>query len=451
MKVQFINHSSLIIDTGYEKILCDPWYLGSAFANGWRLLLDNETDINALEFDKLWISHEHPDHFSIPTLKSLEKKKPVYYQETSDKKVKKYLEMQGHVVTEMPNNHSMNVNNIDITCIVTEGYDSCILVDNGEFKFLNVNDSQLDKEEEIKKIVKHTPIDLISIQFHYANWAGNEGDNDIPEFKRKNAVSRIRKICEVCGTNDVILFASFIYYAHEENFYWNKPFSHIDKTLEELQNSGINAILMIPGQELEINKDESYKSASIQNKDAINFWKDKYNQIKITEFSTQYEISSIKELYLAFLNKIKAKNNVDKFSKSFLKDFRLKIFINDLKLELSLGLFKECFETKETHKMHDADVSLSSEALAMLFQNDFSLGSITISSRIQFNYRNAYKFYFFFLIPYRNNIGTYLENSIIEDLNFNAFRTNGVLKPIFNFNKEAEEQFRVFNESLKTI
>ena len=87
----------------------------------------------------------------------------------------------------------------------------------------------------------------------------------------------------------------------------------------------------------------------------------------------------------------------------------------------------------------------------MLFKSDFTLGSITISSRIQFNYKTAYNFYFFFLIPYRNNIGTYLENSIITDLNFKAFTTNGVLKPIFNFDKQAEDEFDQFNKLLENI
>lgn len=451
MKVKFINHSSLIIDTGYEKILCDPWYMGTAFANGWRLLHDNAIDVNELDFDKLWISHEHPDHFSIPTLKSLKEKKPVYYQETNDKKVKKYLEMQGHKVTEMPNNKTIMHNRTNLTCIVTEGYDSCLLVDDGNFKFLNINDSQLDKEAEIKKITRHTPLDLISIQFHYANWAGNEGDEEIPEFKRKNAVDRIKKICNVCGTTDVILFASFIYYAHEENFYWNKPFSHIDKTLNQLKESGINAILMLPNQELQIDKQKSYKSLTKKNKQATNFWKEKYEQIKVTEFSETQNIESIYELYTNFLNKIKSNNNLEKFNNTFLKDFRLVIYINDLNKELSLGLFEEVFEVRESKSVESSDVSISSEALKMLFQNDFSLGSITISSRIQFNYNNAYKFYFFFLIPYRNNIGTYLTDSIPNDLNFDAFRTNGVLKPIFNFHQKAENNFNKFNKRLCSL
>ena len=73
-----------------------------------------------------------------------------------------------------------------------------------------------------------------------------------------------------------------------------------------------------------------------------------------------------------FLNKIKAKNNIKKYNKTFLKDFKLKIYINDLELKLSLGLFEECFKIEHCDNIDNADVSLSSEALTMLFQNDFS-------------------------------------------------------------------------------
>jgi len=451
MEITFINHSSIIIDTGLERILCDPWYKGTAFANGWRLLLDEVTDINSLDFDKLWISHEHPDHFSIPTLKAMAIKKPVLYQETSDKKVLNYLENQGHKVTELPHNETLPINGCNVTSIVTEGYDSCILIDDGTVKFLNVNDSQLDKEDEITKLVQHTPIDLISIQFHYANWAGNQDDDEIPEFKRQNAVNRIKKICEICGTTDVILFASFIYYAHEENFFWNQPFSHIKKTIEELQSAGINPILMIPNQTIKLSADKEFKKASNKNDVSLSFWKERYALIEIKEFAVPFSLDVIKELYETFLSKLHSKNNLKKYEKTVIKDFRLKIKLTDHDLGLNLGLYPGSWEIQETSPNEHFDAAVSSEALSMLFKSDFSLGSITISSRIQFNYKTAYKFYFFFLIPYRNNIGTYLENSIINDLNFKAFKTNGVLKPIFNFDKQAEDEFDQFNKLLENI
>lgn len=451
MEITFVNHSSLIIDTGIERILCDPWFKGSAFANGWRLLLDEAIDINSLDFDRLWISHEHPDHFSIPTLKSLVNKKPVLYQKTTDQKVKNYLESQGHMVTELPHNQTKQIAGCNITSIVTENYDSCILFDDGKIKFLNVNDSQLDKDTEIVKVIHHTPIDLISIQFHYANWAGNSGDSKIPEFKRQNAVNRIKKICEICKTNDVILFASFIYYAHEENFFWNKPFSHINKTIKELTDAGINPILMIPNQTIKLSKDKEFKNASNKNDQSLKFWEKRYKLREIRELAEPIAINHIKELYDAFLNKLHSKNNLKKYENTFIKDFRLKLKLTDHDLTLNLGLFPESYEILKTTTNENFDAAISSEALSMLFKSDFALGSITISSRIQFNYKSAYKFYFFFLIPYRNNIGSYLESSFNKDLNFKAFKTNGVLKPIFHFDKNAEYEFDEFNKLLENL
>ena len=63
--IEFVNHASVLIT--YEKIgiLSDPWYKGTAFHDGWRLIyeLDNNK-INELlnKTSHIYISHEHPDH-----------------------------------------------------------------------------------------------------------------------------------------------------------------------------------------------------------------------------------------------------------------------------------------------------------------------------------------------------------------------------------------------------
>ena len=96
--IQFINHSSVLIKDKDTRILCDPWYKGLAFQDGWALLHDQSHDINELNFDYIWISHEHPDHFSIATLTDLSKSTRFIYQKTKDNKVKNFLEQKGHEV-----------------------------------------------------------------------------------------------------------------------------------------------------------------------------------------------------------------------------------------------------------------------------------------------------------------------------------------------------------------
>ena len=101
MKIQLINHACYVVDTGSIRILCDPWLSGDIFDRGWRHLQDNNISINDIDYDYIWLSHEHPDHFSPLDLSKIKGPKTFFYQETRDKKVKNWLESKGHTVIEM--------------------------------------------------------------------------------------------------------------------------------------------------------------------------------------------------------------------------------------------------------------------------------------------------------------------------------------------------------------
>lgn len=448
MKIQFINHSSVLIKSKLN-ILCDPWYQGTAFADGWRLLYDNKIDINTLNFDKIWISHEHPDHFSIPTLKKISGFHDFLYQETNDKKVKNYLEAVGHSVTEMPNNHSMDINGLKLTTIVTEGYDSCLLINEDGCKFLNINDSQLDRVDELEKLAPHIPVDFIAIQFHYANWAGNPDDELIPEMKRKSAVERIKKVAEFCGTKNVMLFASYVYYCHEENFYWNKP-GAIRKTYDNLKSFGLNVLIPKPGDEFLIKDKVNYNTLSEKNEQSIEYWENLFSKKYPVEHTSVVNTFQLIGAYKKFHDKLKTRNKLQKYLKTTLCDFHLKINLIDSKKLIKLWLFENRIEL-ENGSDPDSSASMTCDALLRALSFDYGLGSITISSRIIFNYKHAFKFYFFFLLAYRNNIGIYLESSISTDMNFSAFKDNGVLKPIFSIDTKAANDFNEFIAYLEKV
>ena len=66
--VKFMNHASVIISNEECSIISDPWYSDQVFHKGWRLLYENTTQdiLNQLsQINYIWISHEHPDHFSV--------------------------------------------------------------------------------------------------------------------------------------------------------------------------------------------------------------------------------------------------------------------------------------------------------------------------------------------------------------------------------------------------
>ena len=66
--IQFINHASVIIKGDNISVLSDPWYQGDSFHKGWNLLFETSEEKQREAINKIthiWISHEHPDHFSI--------------------------------------------------------------------------------------------------------------------------------------------------------------------------------------------------------------------------------------------------------------------------------------------------------------------------------------------------------------------------------------------------
>ena len=71
--VQFLAHACLSIESNNIKIITDPWLEGPCFMRGWWH--DPRPPENAIEellsADVIYISHNHPDHMHVETLKFL--------------------------------------------------------------------------------------------------------------------------------------------------------------------------------------------------------------------------------------------------------------------------------------------------------------------------------------------------------------------------------------------
>jgi hypothetical protein len=73
MRIDAIAHASLLFRHAGSAILVDPWFKGDVFLGGWRLDPPPLREvIDALpRIDFIYVTHEHPDHLHIPTLKEL--------------------------------------------------------------------------------------------------------------------------------------------------------------------------------------------------------------------------------------------------------------------------------------------------------------------------------------------------------------------------------------------
>jgi len=85
MKITFVGHASLLVETNDITILSDPWWQGPCFGAQWwvhpepcRSLVDQST------IDFIYISHGHADHLHLGTLSRLPKSAVVLVAEDLD-------------------------------------------------------------------------------------------------------------------------------------------------------------------------------------------------------------------------------------------------------------------------------------------------------------------------------------------------------------------------------
>jgi UDP-MurNAc hydroxylase len=97
--VSFLGHAGFDFRHRGVRLIVDPWLVGTAFDRGWELLFP------APEFDPtgithIWFSHEHPDHFSPPTLKlippEVRANVTVIVQRCQDRRVARFMLGQGY-------------------------------------------------------------------------------------------------------------------------------------------------------------------------------------------------------------------------------------------------------------------------------------------------------------------------------------------------------------------
>jgi len=426
-RVRFLNHSCLSVSSGATTILCDPWFTGAAFDNGWRLLAENSHDLGDQAYDYIWLSHEHPDHFSIATLRQIREPARFIYQRTADGKVKDYLS-RTHQVCELADCERRAFGDIDSQLYLSDGYDSAMLFRlPGGRTILNLNDCRAELGGLAERIAAEVEqVDLLAVQFSYANWAGNPGDAAIPAYQHDQVVARLERTIEVFRPKAVLLFASYVYFSHEENFFWNQHF-WLQQVVDRL-GGRVKLIVPKPDDVIELDGIET-ADFSARNAAAISFWTDLHDTRVVADRATGAQsLEALREQFQAFHAAMWRDNDLAHAGATSRGPLELTVRIGDLdqtvKLELFSGAMSEAADG-------EPDVDLSSETLAMLFKSRFGRGTLTINGRVQFNYPTAHRFFGFFFVFYANNIGRRLKPGDLSWADMRSIAKTAVLDSIF--------------------
>ena len=427
--VRLINHASVKITVDDTSILSDPWYEGSVFHKGWKLIHEvpqNEYLKYLEKTDYIYVSHEHPDHFSPAffldkNIKSLIVKNntKILFQETKDRRVVNFLKKNGYEVIEVLNNSYVFLkNNIKIKIIKFGYVDSALIVEGSKHKILNLNDCPLNEVEDIKKFKnKHGNFDLLLTQFSYAAWKGNKENKNFRKSAAEEKLKTLINQYKILDCKKVIPFASFIYFSNELNKFMNDEINkpHI---MQNYLMKEIDSIILAPGEEQSIDHLE-------QNDSSITIWKSEYNKLNtlpIEKFNNSISFKDLHEEYKGYKNKlfkINSKFIIFLASKiKFLKFFQpLNIFLLDHKKNYELSLINGF---KETHK-NNYDISMHSESLGFIFKNDFGYDTLTVNGCFDASKEGFIKTTRTFAIGSLNSMGLKVNLGLIFNLNLILF------------------------------
>ena len=159
MKLTFINHAGCKVVAGPVGVLFDPWIDGPAFNEGWDLLVPTPLSLDAIMdgVTHIWLSHEHPDHFSTsffariaPTHRD---RVTVLFQRTRDGRVAKFCRGLGFGVIEMDDNAPVPLgHDVVAQCGHHDFYDAWLHLTDGHHSLLNLNDCQLNSAADLARL-----------------------------------------------------------------------------------------------------------------------------------------------------------------------------------------------------------------------------------------------------------------------------------------------------------
>tara|TARA_B100000242_G_C43040006_1_gene485133 strand:+ start:654 stop:2006 length:1353 start_codon:yes stop_codon:yes gene_type:complete len=421
--IQLINHASVLFGDQDNAILSDPWYSGTAFDDGWSLLYENKRDdiINILKkTTHIWISHEHPDHFSIKFFNEYYefiKDKIFLFQETKDKRVLKFLKAKNLNVIEIKNGEKFQINtNFEIQVEKCDFYDSALIINLNGKKIFNINDCPLKDKYEISEFrKKYGNCDILLTQFSYAAWKGGKKNINWRKQAAKEKMDTLNLQADIFNAKVTIPFASFIYFSNNFNFYLNDSMNQPKKISDEFFDKNKKLLFLEPYQKIDLEKLDNIKNN-------YNFWQNKFSNISkknIVPIASEINYESLEQSFNIYHERLMKKN-----SKVMLKILRFIPFISifdpivinliDLKTNIYIDI-TSCIFKKTTH---DAEISMHSKSMNLIFKQDFGFDTLTVNGCFEELKTNGFlKLAKNFSIGNLNNLGIGLNFKSIFNIN----------------------------------
>ncbi len=426
MKLTFVDHASVLLEHAGTSLLTDPWWFGDAFNAGWQLLCETPLPVEALSnVDYIWLSHEHPDHFSPRVFGSIPKPdRPgveVLYQQTRDGKVLSFCRAKGFATRELPRAAATPLRGgLIATCAGVPIYDSWLLLDIGGVRVLNLNDAPVHSPRKLDQLLRDRgPIDVLLTQFGYAGWRGNEDAQALRRSDAEKKLAMMQRQIEHLRPKFTIPFASFAFYAHEENSYMNEGLGDVAQAARVIERAGSQPLVMFPGDTWSPGDEHDNRSALARWAEVRAALPDR--PLASAPKRTWEELSEAADRYRA---RIAEAND-----RRILKLLRLNPILPALRpIELHLWdldcdvrfSFERGLERIDT-RTQDYDLRMGSDSLGFMFSHAWGTDTLTVNARFRADAGGVKRLLTTFGVDQLNNVGIRVSPSFLVDFPSHAF------------------------------
>lgn len=267
MEITFLGQAGIYIETQHGSILCDPWFNPAYFASWFPFPSNEQVERNKLANPTyLYVSHLHHDHYDPQFLREhVSKETTVLLPDYPIDLLERALRGLGFTkFIHTKNGQVVEVNGLRLMIMAMVAPidgplgDSGLMVDDGETRIFNQNDS---RPMDLDVLTSHGPYDAHFVQFSGAIWYPmvyqypEKMLHALGRKKRENEMSRALRYIQEIGANFVVPSAGPPCFLDDHLFDFNdferdpaNTFPDQQCFIEYMQEHGFNhGRLMIPG------------------------------------------------------------------------------------------------------------------------------------------------------------------------------------------------------------
>ena len=258
-KITLVGSASLLIEWKNFNILTDPWMKGLCVFDSWVNYPPSKIKISELpKIDAIWISHEHSDHFHIPTLMEFKKNIPIYVPDYDNERLAKKLKKNGFTNVISMKQEKIYHFSPEIQAIsFSRGHvfnDSILYLQLGNFSILNVNDAGFNWS------IKHAigDVDMVCMQFgpasaYPATWTHIDEKSKIQLNKNRNngMLRMIKQVLDATNAKYFIPFANFNELYHKEHLKFvldSQSKNRANDVIKFLEDYPVKVLDILPGE-----------------------------------------------------------------------------------------------------------------------------------------------------------------------------------------------------------